>query len=161
MSQFFYKLKQGVSDVGKKAHNTVEAATLKMQLTSKEREIVKNYTDIGRVIYACMKHKESAIPTVSIQKYQQAILRLEHEIEQMQRKIQHSQNLKECGCGKMLPTDATYCPFCGQQFHLMNVKSIPIVSPPNTEININHCTHCGTAAASADQYCRGCGLRLS
>ncbi|MGF7047404.1 RNA polymerase subunit RPABC4/transcription elongation factor Spt4 [Paenibacillus sp. DS2015] len=161
MSQFFYKFKQGVSDVGKKAHHTVEAATLKMQLTAKEREIEKNYTDIGRVIYSSMKRKESTIPTVSLQKYQQAIMQLEHEIEQMQRKLQNSQNLKECGCGKMLPTDATYCPFCGQQFHLMKVKTVPITSPDHSEININHCTHCGTASASTDQYCRGCGQRLS
>ncbi|HEY2492501.1 MAG TPA: zinc ribbon domain-containing protein [Paenibacillus sp.] len=161
MPQFFSKLKQGVSDVSKKAHNTVEAATLKIQLTTKEREIEKNYTDIGRVIYACVKRKESVIPTVSLQKYQQAIQRLEHEIEQMQRKLQQSQNLKECGCGKMLPTDATYCPFCGQQFHLMKVKTVPITSSYNTGVTSNHCTHCGTVTATVDQYCRNCGQQLN
>lgn len=159
MSYFFNKMKQGVSDVGKKAQNTVEAATLKMQILSKEKEIDKNYTVIGRIIHQCVTRKESMIPTAKIQKYQQIIVKLEHEIAHMQRKMQQNQNQKECGCGKMLPADATYCPFCGQQFHTVKVKTVPLNKHQSS--SSIHCNQCGASVAYSDRFCRGCGHDLT
>lgn len=158
MSQFFNKMKQGVSDAGKKAHNTVESATLKMQISSKEKEIDKNYTDIGRIVHQSIARKESMIPINKLQKNQQIILKLEKEIEHMQRKVQQIQSQKECGCGKMLPADATYCPFCGQQFHTVKVKSVPLQGSKSS--NIIHCVQCGTSVSTIDHFCRSCGYQL-
>jgi hypothetical protein len=159
MSYFFNKMKQGVTDAGKKAHNTVESATMKIQISSKEKEIDKNYTVIGRIIHQSIARKESMIPIADIQKYQQIILRIEKEIQHMQRKIQQIQSQKECGCGKMLPSDATYCPFCGQQFHTVKVKTVPLTG--HNSSNSNHCNQCGVSVASSDHFCRRCGQHLT
>lgn len=165
MSQFFNKMKQGVSDAGKKAQNTVEAATLKIQMTSKEKEIDKNYIAMGRIIHQSVNRKESIIPVIDIQKYQQIIVKLEHEIAHMQRKIQQIQSQKECGCGKMLPSDATYCPFCGQQFHIVQVKTVPMngqaASKDQQSHSSRHCTQCGSTVVALDHFCRTCGHQLS
>ncbi|MNP27885.1 Double zinc ribbon [compost metagenome] len=158
MSHFFNKMKQGVSEAGKKAQNTVEAATLKIQMTSKEKEIDKNYTAIGRIVHRAILRKESMIPLTELQKYQHIITKLEQEIQHMQRKIQQIQTQKECGCGKMLPADATYCPFCGQQFHTVKVKSVPLYG--HKSVGTVHCNQCGATVASTDHYCRGCGHHL-
>ncbi|OAB42455.1 double zinc ribbon domain-containing protein [Paenibacillus glacialis] len=164
MSHFFNKMKQGVTDVSKKAQNTVEAATLKIQMTTKEKEIDKNYAAIGRIVHQSVARKESTIPLAEIQKYQKAIVILEQEIAQMQRKIQQIQSQKECGCGKMLPADATYCPFCGQQFHVVKVKTAPLNEQDASHtqyVNSNrHCTQCGSSVVSTDHFCRTCGLQL-
>ncbi|MHA0857221.1 zinc-ribbon domain-containing protein [Paenibacillus sp. CMAA1364] len=159
MSHLFNKMKQSVSDVGKKAQTTVEAATLKMQLISKEKDLDKNYTAIGRIIHQSIARKEKMIPTADIQKYEQNILTLEKELQQMQRKIQHLQSLKECGCGKMLPSDATYCPFCGQQFHTLKVKQVSV--DKHNSHTTNHCSQCGTAVISSDRFCSACGHHLN
>ncbi|OAB41080.1 double zinc ribbon domain-containing protein [Paenibacillus antarcticus] len=165
MSHFFNKMKQGVTDVSKKAQNTVEAATLKIQITSKEKEIDKNYSAIGRIIHQSVARKESTIPIADIQKFQKIILNLEQEMELMQRKIQQIQSQKECGCGKMLPADATYCPFCGQQFHVVKVRTVPTSgqgSSSNTQhVNSSrHCTQCGSSVMSTDHFCKTCGHQL-
>ncbi len=102
MSNFLNKLKQGVSDAGKKAQQTVESTTLKFQVASKEKEIEKNYTEIGRIVYRSLEDQTSFVPNAEYQKYREAIVNLEQEIEELNRKIQQLQNLKECGCGKML-----------------------------------------------------------
>lgn len=157
MSNFFNKIKQGVSDAGKKAQNTVEWTTLKFQLSAKEKDIEKNYTEIGRIVHQSLEIPGGVIPSTEIQKYRDAIVELEQEVEELQRKIQHLQNLKECGCGKMLPSDATYCPFCGQQFQTV------IVQPSASETSFpksTYCTKCGEPADFMDQFCRSCGNKL-
>ncbi len=160
MSQFFNKMKQGVSDAGKKAHNTVEAATLKIQMTSKEKEIDKNVIAIGRIIHQSVARKETIIPVLDIQKYQQIIVKLEHEIAHMQRKMQQIQSQKECGCGKMLPSDATYCPFCGQQFNIVKVRTVPLSGQTPSKANQSHCTQCGSSVTTSDHFCKSCGHQL-
>ncbi|GIP26006.1 hypothetical protein J23TS9_11360 [Paenibacillus sp. J23TS9] len=159
MSNFLNKLKQGVSDAGKKAQQTVESTSLKFQVSSKEKDIEKNYTEIGRIVYRSLETESSFIPNEEFTKYREAILGLEQEIEDLNRKIQHLQNLKECGCGKMLPADASYCPFCGQQFQTVVVQPAAVQSP-HTE-KAAFCPNCGEPASQADHFCRGCGFQLS
>ncbi|UYO02157.1 double zinc ribbon domain-containing protein [Paenibacillus sp. PSB04] len=157
MSNFFNKIKQGVSDAGKKAQNTVESTTLKFQAAAKEKEIEKNYTEIGRIVHQSLEKPDGTIPSAEIQKYREAIFALEEEVEELQRKIQHLQNLKECGCGKMLPADATYCPFCGQQFHTVVVQPAAV---SNSIPKSAYCTKCGEPASFSDHFCRSCGHKL-
>ncbi|MDR0267536.1 zinc-ribbon domain-containing protein [Paenibacillus sp.] len=159
MSNFLNKLKQGVSDAGKKAQQTVESTTLKFQVSSKEKEIEKNYTEIGRVVYSSLETQPSFVPNEEFQKYREAILGLEQEIEELNRKIQHLQNLKECGCGKMLPTDASYCPFCGQQFQTVVVQPAAVQAAITEKASF--CPKCGEAATPGDHFCRSCGSNLN
>ncbi|MCJ8012437.1 zinc ribbon domain-containing protein [Paenibacillus sp. KQZ6P-2] len=156
MSNFLNKLKQGVSDAGKKAQQTVESTTLKFQVSSKEKDIEKNYTEIGRIVYHSLETQSSFIPNAEFQKYREAILGLEQEIEELNKKIQHLQNLKECGCGKMLPADATYCPFCGQQFQTVVVQPTAVHTSQAA-----FCPRCGEPSGQGDHFCRGCGFQLS
>ncbi|MWV42376.1 hypothetical protein GRF59_01920 [Paenibacillus sp. HJL G12] len=159
MSNFLNKLKQGVSDAGKKAQQTVESTTLKFQVSSKEKDIEKNYTEIGRIVYRSLETESSFIPNAEFQKYRESILGLELEIEELNKKIQHLQNLKECGCGKMLPADASYCPFCGQQFQTVVVQPAAVQASHTDKAAF--CPRCGEPAAHGDHFCRGCGFQLS
>ncbi|GIO68589.1 zinc ribbon domain-containing protein [Paenibacillus sp. JTLBN-2024] len=156
MSNFLNKLKQGVSDAGKKAQQTVESTTLKFQVASKEKEIEKNYTEIGRIVYRSLEDQTSFVPNAEYQKYREAIVNLEQEIEELNRKIQQLQNLKECGCGKMLPADASYCPFCGQQFQTIVLQPSAVQAEKTS-----YCPRCGEAAGSTDKFCRSCGFHLA
>lgn len=152
MSQFYSKLKQGVSDAGKKAQQTVETATLKLQITSKEKEIEKLLIEIGRTVHKSFAERPGVIPLSKIERQRQSILRLEAEVEAIQRKLQQVQHKKECGCGKMLPMDASYCPFCGEQFQRI------MINPTNAEST--RCASCGTDSSIKDRYCRSCGHSL-
>ncbi|GIO29133.1 MULTISPECIES: zinc ribbon domain-containing protein [Paenibacillus] len=156
MSNFLNKLKQGVSDAGKKAQQTVESTTLKFQVAAKEKEIEKNYTEIGRIVYRSLESQISFAPNAEYEKYREAIVHLEQEIEELNRKIQHLQNLKECGCGKMLPADASYCPFCGQQFQTIVLQPSVVQAE-----KASFCPKCGEAAGASDNFCRSCGCQLS
>ncbi|BFH62296.1 MULTISPECIES: zinc ribbon domain-containing protein [Paenibacillus] len=159
MSNFLNKLKQGVSDAGKKAQQTVESTTLKFQVSSKEKEIEKNYTEIGRIVYRSLETQSSFVPGAEFEKYQEAIITLEKEIEELNRKIQLLQNLKECGCGKMLQADASYCPFCGQQFQTIVVQPAAVQAGHSEKAIF--CPKCGESATLGDHFCRGCGFRLT
>ncbi|GAB6989311.1 zinc ribbon domain-containing protein [Paenibacillus pini] len=158
MSNFFDKLKQGVSDAGKKAHQTVESTTLKFQVSSKEKDIEKSFTEIGRLVHVSMSIPGTPLPEEEIQKHRKNILDIEKEIEDLQRKIQNLQNLKECGCGKMLPADATYCPFCGQQFQKVVVQ--PVADASSFQ-KTAHCSQCGHAVSPIDRFCGDCGHALN
>lgn len=113
---FLNKVKSGISEAGSKAKTMVEVGKVKMQIGSKEKEIEKNYRDIGRIVFLTANDREPDGGKTDYQSNIQEILKLETEVQELIKQIKTLTNEKDCVCGKAVAIDARFCPACGHTF---------------------------------------------
>lgn len=113
---FLNKVKSGISEAGSKAKTMVEVGKVKMQIGSKEKEIEKNYRDIGRIVFLTANNREPDGGKTDYQSNIQEILKLENEVRELIKQIKTLSNEKDCVCGKAVAIDARFCPSCGHTF---------------------------------------------
>lgn len=113
---FFDKMKQGASDVAKKAQQTVEITKLKTQISLKEREIEKTCTYIGEAVFRSYANGDWKLAGQDIDSYCEHITGLRRDIRAIEAKVKAVRNEKECSCGKIVPLEVKFCPTCGHAF---------------------------------------------
>jgi membrane protease subunit (stomatin/prohibitin family) len=148
---FFDKMKQGASEAAKKAQQTVETTKLRVQISSKEKELEKAYKQIGEAVYQAYTSgnwKQAEVVT-----YCEHIGILYQDIQSIEMKIKHAKQVKECRCGTMVASNVKFCPGCGFAFPdthqeeaaAAEVYPICHVCRTPNEAAAKFCSHCGIA----------------
>ncbi|MEC0240772.1 zinc ribbon domain-containing protein [Paenibacillus dokdonensis] len=112
---FFDKLKSGVAEAGNKAKIAVEVNRLKMQNSSKQKEIEQEYQHIGKMVFDALE-RESMCSPEQLQPMVNRIVQLQDEIQLNLQQINAIADEKKCTCGHTVPVAARFCPECGHQF---------------------------------------------
>ncbi|MCJ8011780.1 zinc ribbon domain-containing protein [Paenibacillus sp. KQZ6P-2] len=112
---FFDKLKSGVAEAGNKAKVAVEVNRLKMQNSTKQKEIDQEYQHIGKMVFDSLS-QESMCSAEQLQPMVERIVQLQDEIQLNQHQINVISDEKKCVCGHVVPIAARFCPECGHQF---------------------------------------------
>lgn len=113
---FFDKFKAGVSEAGNKAKVVVEVNRLKLQNSSKQSEIDKQYQAMGKLLFEATLN-ELQLPREAFAANMGRVLELKAEIEANLQQIAELGDEKQCkSCGNNVPTEARFCPSCGHTF---------------------------------------------
>lgn len=118
---FFDKLKSGVSEAGNKAKIAVEINRMKMQNSSKHKEIEEHYQEIGRSVFHSLTSENQVLNHEQLQPLIQQIITLKDEIQRNQDQMGYVGDEKECICGEKVPITARYCPSCGHAFEVIDI----------------------------------------
>jgi hypothetical protein len=76
------KMKSGFSEAGSKAKVMVEVNKLRLQNSSKQKEIENHYQEIGRIVFMTAVNRISEDTNNDYQSIIEQILQLENEMEQ-------------------------------------------------------------------------------
>jgi chromosome segregation ATPase len=113
---FFDKIKEGASKAADLAKETVEVTRLNTQVSSKKREIEKNHSRIGELIFNAFLVSNLTTVEDQVTIICQEIATLQQEIQNLELKIKEVKNEKPCVCGKTISLNAKFCPSCGHKF---------------------------------------------
>jgi uncharacterized coiled-coil DUF342 family protein len=110
----FEKLKKGVSTAGTKVSAAMEVNRLRMQVSLKKKEIEREFRSIGEAYFANYLKTEKVDIDAVLRPHCENIVAIQRDIQELERKIQKLNHEKKCACGKTVPQQAKYCPFCGR-----------------------------------------------
>ncbi|GGG08981.1 zinc ribbon domain-containing protein [Paenibacillus abyssi] len=117
---FFDKLKTGVTEAGNKAKVAVELNRLKMQNSTKQKEIAQHYEEIGKQVFMSVAGRSPEFQDEQIRPFIDRVLQLEAEIQSNLQQMKTISDEQECVCGKTVALDTRFCPHCGHQFATTN-----------------------------------------
>ncbi|RNB92427.1 zinc ribbon domain-containing protein [Brevibacillus fluminis] len=132
----FDKLKQGVNDAGQKAKAAVEQNRIKAQIQASQKQIEEKQTFIGGIVYRQYEHEHDSTSSLppAVETACQEIAQLQVEIKELDRKLKELNNEKDCTCGKVVPLDTKFCPFCGHPFaKLPEIIEVTLRESPSSE----------------------------
>lgn len=122
---FFDKFKAGVTEAGNKAMNVVEVNRLKLQNSSKQNEIDKQYQLMGKMLFEATLN-ELQLPREAYAVSMDRVLVLKKEIEANLGQMAALGDAKHCkSCGSSVPADARFCPNCGHTFEAAQEPQVP------------------------------------
>lgn len=129
-------------------------ARAKGQLRRLDTQITEMVTAVG--VQAVGLHKAGKLNSPELQPLCQHIVELEAELAQQRAELARLEALaapappeptRVCGhCGRPLPEEATFCPYCGQ-------AAAPEAAPEEERF----CAHCGAPLREGARFCAGCG----
>ncbi|NLK52780.1 MAG: zinc ribbon domain-containing protein [Syntrophomonadaceae bacterium] len=154
MNDFFGRLKHGVKETGKQAKVTLEVNRLKSQIATLQKELEKKYLRIGEAVYAAFTANDFSQTESLIAEYCQEITQMQEGIKSINVKIMELNNEKECVCGKGVPMDTRFCPFCGNKFELSSTPH-----SPNMVDEGKSCV-CGNQVSLETRFCPECGHKF-
>lgn len=135
MSNFFDKVKKGVSDAGSKAKTMVDINKLKSQISQINREIDEEYKKIGQIVFNSFKDESIDDSNEKIEEKCNAIIKKLEDIDRINEEILQLTNERKCTCGASISMDAKFCPSCGNKF-----EDAPKNDIPKEEIRVNICS---------------------
>lgn len=113
---FLDKVKSGLNDAGNKAKILVDVNRLKLQNSSKRKEIEEIQQQIGQLVFEAAVGRRVEVGIHELQPKYDRILELELEIQENKAQINALSDEKECVCGKTAPLEAKFCSSCGRTF---------------------------------------------
>lgn len=105
---------QTVSKAADVAQQTVELTKLAAQVTVRKREIDKYLSQIGQEVYEAHKAGDPSLAADRVAEWCRAIDGLHETIATLERQMRYLRHERSCRCGKAVPGDARYCPYCGR-----------------------------------------------
>ena len=154
---------KALSDVGgyalDKTKQVGQKAKITMSLESEISSLEQLYNALGRAYFE--RHRNDPAPDVAEQVAAIAL--------SLQRVDDHKRQLEDIdrggvkcgGCGTIVPSDAAFCPSCGQPIEKQ--KSVgddqPAMAKEKPENNIPDaaCPYCGSPNAAGAEVCSTCG----
>lgn len=113
---FLDKVKSGLNDAGNKAKTLVDVNRLKLQNSTKRKEIEELQQQIGQIVFEAAVGRRPEAGIGELQPRYDRIIALEQEIQENKKQIQILSDEKECVCGKTVPLEARFCSACGRTF---------------------------------------------
>ena len=127
---------QTMSKAADVAQQTVELTKLAAQVTARRREIDKYISQIGQAVYDGHKAGDPSLAADRIAEWCKAIDDLHETIETLERQMRYLRNERKCACGKAVPIDAKFCPYCGRpRDEAPKREIIELISEPGPSAN--------------------------
>ena len=158
MNSFFGKLKQGASEAGKRAQVTVEVNRLKMQISSKEKEIANIYNRMGESTYQALQSGDLNSVKDELMEYVELINHKKEEVAEIDEKIRVLRNEKLCpSCNKAQPMETKFCSSCGHKFEEPSESQDD--EDEVTEVKAA-CPDCEAELEPGSSFCGECGHKI-
>lgn len=159
MAGFFDKLKQGAVEAGKKTQVTVEINRLKLQISTKEKDISKVYTSIGEMVYEAMQQENLEEIYPQVLSRCQEISAKKEEIQQISEKVRLLRDEKMCpACDKVAKLDTKFCSGCGHHF---SEDSSSLMDEKDLQPDMAVCPSCDKEMESDSKFCGHCGYSVT
>ena len=174
---FFNKLKKGVSDTTALAKVTVEINRLKLQVSSKKKEISEFQTNIGVLVYE--QYTDTVDRQDEIAAICDQIQEKYSEIETILEKIGELSDEKKCVCGSTVARSTRFCPECGHKFtetesqSMNNKQELALEAPAEAEASddssvlataeegsVQQCPKCAESLEVDAKFCGNCGTTV-
>ena len=171
---FFDKLKKGVSDTTALAKVTVEINRLKLQVSSKKKEITELQTNIGILVYEQYTdsvERQDDIASICVRIQEKYV-----EMNIILSKIDELSDEKKCVCGITVARSARFCPECGHHFFdeetgpANSKPELTLEAPIETEAaddssllvsvdegSTQRCPECSESLDDDAKFCGNCG----
>lgn len=166
---FFDKLKQGVSQAGNTAKNTMEETRLKSQIKKINDDINAYYLSIGKEIYLQSQNNEK-LDFNAISNSLEQINNLNLRKDEITLEIEKIWDRKICSCGASVPLASKFCPTCGSKFEepviiesevVTQEKLVSDVSIEKTSSTVDTsayiCKVCDAELEENSKFCGACG----
>jgi NADH pyrophosphatase NudC (nudix superfamily) len=174
---FFDKLKRGVSDTTALAKVTVEVNRLKLQISSKKKEIIELQTNIGILVYE--QFTDSVDRQEEISLICARIQEKHFDMDMIREKIDALSDEKKCVCGITLARSTRFCPECGHKFpeerihitesepvltleasHEVEAADVTSMFGSDDEDSIGQCPECAEVLEVDAKFCGNCGTTV-
>lgn len=149
---FFDKMKQSATEAARKAQQTVEVTRLKAQISSREKEIEKVYTQIGEAVFLAYAAGDTAQSESEVTALCERVKSIRDDIAELERRIKFIRMEKTCECGRVVGMDVKFCPDCGRRF-----PDEPVFEEPRIII----CSSCHADNEPNSKFCAFCGSDLT
>ncbi|WP_138495047.1 zinc ribbon domain-containing protein [Paenibacillus pinistramenti] len=126
---FLDRIKNGANKASERAQNVVEINKLNGQISNIEREMNIYYQRMGQVFYEGYRAKDMSQAEKEMMELAKTCDLLAEERDEVRTKIAALKNERLCECGKVVPQDAVFCPFCGRKLKSRSEQG----SGPQTE----------------------------
>jgi len=152
---FLDKLKKGVTEAQTKVTVTVEVNRLRMQISSKKKDIESEYRRIGEAYFANFTGTEKKDIEPLLNSHCENIVAIQKEIREIEEKIKEINNEKSCECGKIVPRETKFCPSCGHKFE--DEPAAALEQETGAAEETIRCSSCNTEMEADAKFCPSCG----
>ena len=153
MMDIFKRMGQKLAGAGQSAaqqvKNATDTAKLSSEISSKERAIVKLYTELGRSYYD--RHKDD--PVGEALETMAEISALYDEIKQCREAMKEIKGAVNCpACGAEVSAESLFCSACGQK-----LPSVAVSAQDDVQ---KTCPRCHASVSSENKFCIYCGTKM-
>ncbi|MDQ0243750.1 RNA polymerase subunit RPABC4/transcription elongation factor Spt4 [Bacillus fengqiuensis] len=155
-NNFLDKIKSSATEAGKKAQASLEITKIRSHIQSKEQEIERLFSSIGKLVFSAYENDNFADHENQIFSYCRDIASSKKDILALELKIKELRDEKECpSCSSTCSSHIKFCPNCGHKFQL------EVAEPVEETEETKFCSGCGTSNNKAAKFCSGCGTSIT
>ncbi|MEQ8176049.1 MAG: hypothetical protein ABRQ26_13395 [Syntrophomonadaceae bacterium] len=163
MSNFFDKIKQGVSDTGAKAKIAMDVQRLKQQISSKVKDQNGKYFEIGKLTYEAFKADDFSSFSNQLEGLCNEVTAIQGEIDALQQNITELES-QDIGAapGEPAAAPAPQAPTPTPQAAAPQVNVAPPqpeAAPAPTAPQTATCA-CGAVVPPGSKFCQECGSKI-
>ncbi|MNU51551.1 Double zinc ribbon [compost metagenome] len=130
---FLQRIKKGAGKATERAQNAVEISKLNNQISNIEREMGIYFQRMGQVFYEGYRESDMSKAEKEMMDLAKTCDLLNEEKDEVRFKIASLRNERLCACGKVVPEEAIFCPYCGRKLEKYDgaaaAKKAPEVEP--------------------------------
>ncbi|AWB43261.1 zinc ribbon domain-containing protein [Paenibacillus sp. CAA11] len=130
---FLQKLKSGANKATERAQNVMEINKLNTQISNIEKEMGIYYQRMGQVFYEGYRAKDMREAETEMMELAKTCDLLAEEQTELRGKIAALKNERLCECGKIVPEEALFCPYCGNKLKAKPASSVKKEQPEPQE----------------------------
>ncbi|MBO2945392.1 zinc ribbon domain-containing protein [Paenibacillus sp. F411] len=109
------RLKDGANKATEKAQHVVEINKLNSRISEIEQQKNSYYTEMGKVFYEGYRSQDMSLAEKEMVSLAKACDELEEQIYSLRGRIAVMKNERLCQCGRTVPLDVNFCPYCGSK----------------------------------------------
>ncbi len=146
---------QGAVDKTKKSAETVK---LNSAISNLEREIEKEYTELGRKYY--QKHAKDEQDPDLVPHFKKISDNLE-EIQKNRDQIDEIKGMQKCpNCGRSISGTMVFCKYCGARLVPEYTESEESSAEESAAAGATFCPGCGAKLDPGAAFCASCGMKI-
>lgn len=131
---FLQRIKKGAGKATEKAQNAVEISKLNNQISNIEREMGIYFQRMGQVFYEGYRDSDMSKAEKEMMDLAKTCDLLSEEKDEVRVKIAALRNERLCACGKVVPEEAIFCPYCGRKLEIHDLSALVKKSAPEPEM---------------------------
>lgn len=112
---FFDRIKSGANKASERAQSVMEVNKLNSQISNIEHEMTIYYQQMGQVFYEGYRAKDMSQAEKEMMELAKTCDLLAEERDEVRTRVAALRNERLCECGKVVPQEAVFCPYCGRK----------------------------------------------
>lgn len=147
---FLNRIKSGANKASERAQNVMEVNKLNSQISNIEREMNIYYQRMGQVFYEGYRAKDMSKAEQEMMELAKTCDLLAEERDEIRGRIAALRNERLCECGRVVPQEAVFCPFCGTKLKSRSSRE-SVVFPADEPASNGKESEAGNETAITDE----------